>query len=59
MGTEPDGQPPEPPPPSQEETPPPFEPDYELVTVLERGRSPDGERAFQRRVREGQGQRSG
>ena len=58
MGTEPHDQPPQPPP-SPEEEPPPFEPDYEIITVLERGRKPDRERAFQRAVRQRQEQRSG
>lgn len=54
MGTDPQGQPPEPPPPSQEETPPPFEPDYEIITLLERGEDPRREEAFRRAVRERQ-----
>ena len=44
-------QPTEPPSPSREETPPPFEPDYDILTVLERGRNPRPEEAFQRAVR--------
>jgi hypothetical protein len=56
MGTEPHDQPPQPPSPKEE--PPPFEPDYEIITLLERGRKPDRERAFQRAVRQRQEQRS-
>jgi hypothetical protein len=51
MGTAPQGKPPDQPPPDQQETPPPFEPDYEILTVLERGESSRQERAFQRAVR--------
>lgn len=58
MGTDPQGQPPEPPTPSEEEKPPPFEPDYEILTVIERGRNPKREQAFQRAVRERQERRS-
>lgn len=56
MGTEPQDQPPQPPP-APEEKPPPFEPDYEIITLLERGRKPNRERAFQRAVRQRQEQR--
>lgn len=56
METDPKGQPPEPPPP-QEVQPPPFEPDYEILTVLERGKDPSGEEAFRRAVRERQERR--
>ncbi len=53
MGTDPQSQPPEPPPPPEEQ-PPPFEPDYDILTVLERGRNPRREEAFQRAVRQRQ-----
>lgn len=56
MGTEPDDQPTQPPS-SPKEEPPPFEPDYKILTVLERGRKPDRERVFQRDVRLRQEQR--
>lgn len=58
MGTEPQDRPSEPPPPSQEEAPPPFEPDYEILTVLEGGRGSRGEAAFRRAVRERQERRA-
>ena len=58
MGTDPQDRPPESPSPPQEETPPPFEPDYEIVTVLERGENPRREQAFRRAVRERQERRS-
>lgn len=57
MGTDQQDKPSEPPPPSHEETPPPFEPDYEIVTVLERGQNPRREEAFRRAVRERQERR--
>jgi hypothetical protein len=57
MERDPQDQPPEPPPPSDEDVPPPFEPDYEILTVIERGRSPKRELAFQRAVRERQERR--
>ncbi len=59
MGTEPHDRPQEPPPPPQEEKPPPFEPDYELITLLERGKTPRREEAVGRAIRERQERRSG
>jgi hypothetical protein len=56
MGTEPHDQPPQPPSTPEEEAPP-FEPDYEIVTVLERGTRPERERAFRRAVKQRQEQR--
>ena len=58
MGTDPQDRPPEPPPSSQEETPPPFEPDYEILTVLEGGRNSRREAAYRRAVRVRQERRS-
>lgn len=42
--------------PASEETPPPFQPDYELITVLERGRKE--EQRFRREVEERQAKRN-
>ena len=56
MGTEPHDTPRQPSS-TQEEEAPPFEPDYEIITLLERGRNPEREQAFQRAVRQRHEQR--
>ena len=56
MGTDHQGQPPEHPP--EGEKPPPFEPDYNIITLLEGGSNPRRVEAYRKAVRERQERRA-
>ena len=56
MGTDPKSQPPELPP--EGEKPPPFQPDYDIITLLEGSSSPRRVEAYRRALREHQERRA-